>query len=326
MARYYKEWRKSRFAEWFHINKFPVSYDEISLEQAENLTYEVFAKTPHMPKLNTANPEVQDYLLEIAKYWIEQFDIDAWRLDVANEIDHHFWKKFYQETHKLKPDFYVVGEVWHSAQSWLDQAEFDGVMNYPFTDAIIDGIILNKINITNMMDALINNLMKYRDQNNQVMLNSLDTHDTARILTLAKGDKNKVRQALVFMFMLTGSPCIYYGTEIGMTGGSDPDCRRYMIWDKSQQDLRMFNFMKDLIAIRKKYSKVLNYSNITWSLVDKGNYSVELIRELPGCKVQSIFNFGKNNIDVKVDGKKILASNIEKNEIAPGGFIITVTD
>ena len=128
------------------------------------------------------------------------------------------------------------------------------------------------------------------------------------------------------MFMLIGSPCIYYGTEIGMTGGPDPDCRRCMIWDKSQQDLRMFNFMKDLIAIRKKYSKVLNYSNITWSLVDKGNYSVELIRELPGCKVQSIFNFGKNNIDVKVDGKKILASNIEKNEIAPGGFIITVTD
>ena len=85
-----KNGEKSRFAEWFHINKFPVSYDEISLEQAENLTYEVFAKTPHMPKLNTANPEVQDYLLEIAKYWIEQFDIDAWRLDVANEIDHHF--------------------------------------------------------------------------------------------------------------------------------------------------------------------------------------------------------------------------------------------
>ena len=56
-----KNGEKSRFAEWFHINKFPVSYDEISLEQAENLTYEVFAKTPHMPKLNTANPEVQDY-------------------------------------------------------------------------------------------------------------------------------------------------------------------------------------------------------------------------------------------------------------------------
>ena len=246
-----KNGEKSRFAEWFHINKFPVSYDEISLEQAENLTYEVFAKTPHMPKLNTANPEVQDYLLEIAKYWIEQFDIDAWRLDVANEIDHHFWKKFYQETHKLKPNFYVVGEVWHSAQSWLDQAEFDGVMNYPFTDAIIDGIILNKINITNMMDALINNLMKYRDQNNQVMLNSLDTHDTARILTLAKGDKNKVRQALAFMFMLTGSPCIYYGDEVGVEGDTDPDNRRFFPWGQEKSS-RIIQEVKKLVDRRKK--------------------------------------------------------------------------
>src|SRR5699024_1729494 len=154
------------------------------------------------------------------------------------------------------------GEVWHSAQSWLDKAEFDGVMNYPFTDAIIDGIILNKINTTDMMDALINNLMKYRDQNNQVMLNSLDTHDTARILTLAKGDKDKIIQVLVIMFMLIRRPCNYYGNEIGMTGEPDPDFRRCMIWDKNQQELRMFNFMKDLIAIRKKYSKVLNYSNI----------------------------------------------------------------
>lgn len=84
--------------------------------------------------------------------------------------------------------------------------------------------------------------------------------------------------------------------------------------------------MKELINIRKKYEKVLNYINITWNLVDKGNHGVELTRELPGCKVQSIFNFGKNKIDIKADGKKILASNIEKNEIAPGGFIITVTD
>lgn len=151
----------------------------------------------------------------------------------------------------MKPNFYVVGEVWHSAQSWLDQAEFDGVMNYPFTDAIIDGIILNKINITNMMDALINNLMKYRDQNNQVMLNSLDTHDTARILTLAKGDKNKVRQALAFMFMLTGSPCIYYGDEVGVEGDTDPDNRRFFPWGQEKSS-RIIQEVKKLVDRRKK--------------------------------------------------------------------------
>src|SRR5699024_8629478 len=86
---------QSKYADWFHVNQFPASYKEGSFfEEASDITYDVFAFTPHMPKLNTANPEVQEYLLKIARYWIEEFDIDAWRLDVANEVDHAFWKKF----------------------------------------------------------------------------------------------------------------------------------------------------------------------------------------------------------------------------------------
>ena len=79
-----KNGEKSRFADWFHIKKFPVSYKKTTNNEfATDITYEVFANTPHMPKINTANPEVIDYLLNIATYWIKQFDIDAWRLDVA---------------------------------------------------------------------------------------------------------------------------------------------------------------------------------------------------------------------------------------------------
>lgn len=90
-----KNGKDSPYADWFHIHEFPVSYQESAdFEQASNITYDVFAFAPHMPKLNTANPEVKAYLLEIAKYWIEEFDIDAWRLDVANEVDHQFWKEF----------------------------------------------------------------------------------------------------------------------------------------------------------------------------------------------------------------------------------------
>lgn len=91
-----------------------------------------------MPKLNTANPEVQDFLLEIATYWVKYFDIDAWRLDVANEVDHHFWKRFHDELIKIKPDFYIVGEIWHSARPWLQGDQFTGVMNYPYTLQIED--------------------------------------------------------------------------------------------------------------------------------------------------------------------------------------------
>lgn len=107
-------------------------------EYDDDSNYETFAFTRHMPKLNTANPEVQDYLLEISTYWIREFGIDAWRIDVANEVDHHFWKRFYKTVTAIEPDFYILGEIWTSAQPWLNGDEFNGVMNYAFTGSIID--------------------------------------------------------------------------------------------------------------------------------------------------------------------------------------------
>lgn len=78
MARCVKNGEDSIYADWFHVNEFPASYEESAdFEEASNITYDTFAFTPHMPKLNTANPEVQAYLLEIARYWIEEYDIDA---------------------------------------------------------------------------------------------------------------------------------------------------------------------------------------------------------------------------------------------------------
>lgn len=143
-----------------------------------------------MPKLNTANEETAEYLLEIAQYWIKEFDIDAWRLDVANEIDHHFWKRFYAATHELKSDFYILGEVWHSAQEWVEQEEFDAAMNYPFTESIALDFVKHETTASEMVSMLSEHLMKYRDQTNEVMLNAMDTHDTARLLTLCHGNKS----------------------------------------------------------------------------------------------------------------------------------------
>ena len=91
-----------------------------------------------MPKLNTANPEVKAYLLKVATYWIEEFDIDAWRLDVANEIDHQFWRDFRKAVLAKKPDLYILGEIWHSSQPWLKGDEFHAVMNYPLSESIKD--------------------------------------------------------------------------------------------------------------------------------------------------------------------------------------------
>ena len=182
--------QESAYADWFHIASFPPSYTAIpNSENAKNLNYDTFNFNPHMPKLNTANPEVQKYLLEIATYWIREFDIDGWRLDVANEVDHHFWKEFHQAVLKQKEDLYILGEIWHSSQSWLQGDEFHAVMNYAFTDNIKAFFVEQSISISQMIFGMNRQQLLYRDQTNEVAFNLLDSHDTPRILTLCQGNK-----------------------------------------------------------------------------------------------------------------------------------------
>ncbi|MDN6128219.1 MAG: glycoside hydrolase family 13 protein, partial [Tetragenococcus halophilus] len=257
--------KDSKYAEWFHVNAFPASYKESNdFEEAHQLTYDTFAFTPHMPKLNTANPEVQEYLLDTAKYWIENFDIDAWRLDVANEVDHAFWKKFRKVCDETKKDFYILGEIWHSAQKWLEGDESHAVMNYAYTDAIMGYFVKKQLSLKEMVSAINQQLMLYRDQTNQVQFNVLDSHDTPRLLTQAQEDKELMKQVLVFTYLQPGVPCLYYGDEIGMTGGADPLCRKCMVWKEDEQDQELFQFVKKLIALRKNWQKMISQARMDW--------------------------------------------------------------
>lgn len=256
-----KNGEKSRFAEWFHINKFPVSYDEISLEQAENLTYEVFAKTPHMPKLNTANPEVQDYLLEIAKYWIEQFDIDAWRLDVADELPMNFLRgirKNLDSHHKQV----MIGEVWEDASNKIAYDErrqytvgdnLTGVMGYPTRIFVMD--LLESVKSSQDIKKYCNEYLQLQENYPRDFwlntLNNIGTHDTQRIKTVLHNDDNKVIQAFRILFNLPGVPCIYYGDEVGVEGDADPDNRRFFPWEQ-EKNSRIIQEVKQLVDKRKK--------------------------------------------------------------------------
>ena len=308
---------KSRFADWFHINEYPVEQYRNPLKGEKNPQYDTFAFEEHMPKLNTANPEVQDFLLEIATYWVKYFDIDAWRLDVANEVDHHFWKKFHKAVTDIKPDFYIVGEVWHSARPWLNGDEFTGVMNYPYTLQIEDHFFKHKLTADQMTTRLTDQLMKYPDSTNEAMMNMLDSHDTARILTVAKGDQDLALQALTFEFMQKGSPCIYYGTEMEMAGDNDPDCRKPMDWSK--EDGPVWQRVHKLIKFRLAHDKTLSEGKIKLRVTENG--LIEVIREGKES-IHAYFNTTKN--DVKLDGKAELSQDFEKGILAPKGFVIMV--
>ncbi|MBU9712799.1 alpha amylase N-terminal ig-like domain-containing protein [Evansella tamaricis] len=241
-----KHGEKSKYTDWFHLREFPVKTEPVP-------NYDAFAFVSHMPKLNTEHPEVKAYLLEVARYWIEDIGADGWRLDVANEVDHQFWREFRQVVKKANPEAYILGEVWHNSMPWLQGDQFDAVMNYPVTNSILEFFCKGSIDAQQFMGRLDQMQIAYPKQVNEVAFNLLDSHDTPRLLTIAGNDKNRMKLAATFQLTYMGSPCIYYGDEIGMDGGQDPGCRKPMVWEENKQDKDLFTFYQQLISLRKEH-------------------------------------------------------------------------
>lgn len=235
----------SAYKDWFHIREFPLKQEPIP-------NYDTFAYVPSMPKLNTENPVVKDYLLEVGRYWIEEFDIDGWRLDVANEVDHAFWRDFRKVVKDAKPDAYILGEIWHDSMPWLQGDQFDAIMNYPFTNSVLRFFSKHEISASEFAHSITNVLQSYPENVNEVAFNLLDSHDTSRILSIANGNKDLVKLMYLFQLSFIGTPCIYYGDEIGMTGVGDPACRKCMVWDEDQQDRDLFSYIQKLLSFRKE--------------------------------------------------------------------------
>ncbi|WP_460022347.1 glycoside hydrolase family 13 protein [Lactovum odontotermitis] len=309
-----KHQQNSKYADWFHVNEWPVRFVEAEQYSQSFITYATFAFVPYMPKLNTANPEVQEYLLSIAEYWIREFDIDAWRLDVADEIDHQFWKLFRKRCDAAKKDFYIIGEVWQSAQSWLNGDEFSGVMNYSTTLAILESLARKEISSAKMISEINSQLMLYRRPTWPAMFNTLDSHDTPRTLYECAEDKDLLKQVEALNFLQPGAPCIFYGDEYGMTGGEEPDCRRPMAWAKKNQDQNLFQFFQALIHLRLENSDVIATSNLVWELDDN-------FIKLSRGNITGIFNVANTKLDITTEN--VLLSNLASDsEILPKGFVI----
>jgi glycosidase len=204
-----------------------------------------------MPKFNTSNIEVQNFLLNIALFWIKKCDIDGWRLDVSDEVSHDFWRKFRKFVKNEKEDAVIIGENWHDAYSYLQGDQYDSIMNYAFTKACLDYFANNKLDAKGMAEKLNNVLMRNNSLINSMMLNLLDSHDTLRFLTELKGNKKKLLSALALETVYPGAICIYYGTEIGLEGGYDPDSRRCFDWNEENWDKEFLKELKKLTALKK---------------------------------------------------------------------------
>lgn len=320
----------SPYADWFHIDRFPVESAPVQINceaKPGSLNYETFAFAVNLPKLRTTNPEVKRHLLDIATYWIREFNIDGWRLDVANEVDHQFWKEFRQEVLELKPDLYILGEIWHTSQAWLNGDEFHAVMNYAFTHHMKHYFLQKLTTPTQMIERLNARQLLYRQQTNEVMFNLLDSHDTERIMTTAGGDTHRVKAALACLFAQKGSPCIYYGTEVGLIGRHDPDCRRVMPWDEGQQDRDLLAFVTQLIHLRRQYWRLFAEGVHRYDQVDDNRRLLRLTVENETHLCHIWFNNGddKQAVDVKEDTIQLYNRYVDGN-LQPDGFVITLTE
>lgn len=224
---------------------------------------------PALPKFNIQTPAVREFLWDVAEHWVK-FGIDGWRIDVAYEItDAAFWQEFRRRVKNINPDAYIVGEIWYESQSWLMGDQFDAVMNYLLTGVLLGLFIddideqiysvgdyhryLQPLNAEQFQERIMYLQNLYDPAINSVLLNFLNSHDTPRFITSAKGDESAFRMALLFLFCYGGAPCIFYGDEIGLSGRNDPECRKSMVWDETQWDGDRLGFVKACIQLRKQH-------------------------------------------------------------------------
>lgn len=292
-----KNGKKSKYYDWFIF---------------KNNEYECFSICKYMPKLNTDNKEVQDYLINVGKYYIEKFDIDGWRLDVSDEVSHTFWKKFRNKLKSLGKEIILIGENWHDANKFLQGDEFDSIMNYAFTKALLDYLAFNKYSSKDMSDKLNELLIRNTEQVNKMMLNLMDTHDTLRFYTEINKDINKYLIAITLLFFYEGVPCIYYGDESLMEGGYDPDSRRGF---KKDINNKAYQLITKLASLRREQEFINS------KLYIKHNNDLLILERISKEYIYRL------NVNISFDCKcnidnQLLYNNYNNGFIKTNGFVI----
>lgn len=303
----------SPYIDWFYIEDWPLNPYPTGPGIPAN--YAAWWGLHALPKLNVANPGMRDHLLRAAAYWIE-FGADGWRLDVPEEIqDVQFWREFRHAVRAANPEAYLVGEIWHDAQEWLRGDRFDGVMNYVLSRAALGffgaetlrtdhrpgGYELHALNAGDFAATVDHSLSIYDYDSVLAQLNLLDSHDTARALWILGEDVSALRLCVLFQMTMPGSPCIYYGDEIGMSAGGDPDCRGAFPWhDEAAWNTKLLQHYRHAIRLRREHVALRTGDHRTVYAQD-GIYGC--VRSAPGQSLIVLFNTNRKEVTVSIAGE-----------------------
>lgn len=281
----------SKYCNWFFPQSYPVTLDPCN--------YDCVGHYKWMPKINLSCPETAEYFTCVGEYWIREFGIDGWRLDVADEVPASFWQKFSSRIKQLKPDALLLGETWGDAQKLVTSNRLDTAMNYLFRDAMVGWLGKQVLTVSQMDDQINRMLSLYPEEVALRLYNPLDSHDTARFLFECQNDVKRLKIAVAMQMTLPGCPAVYYGDEVGLSGDNDPLCRMCMQWDSEKQDRELFEWYKKLIALRKKSPSLYEGDYETILCNDERNiYGFRRQTDTEGCIV--LINAGDTDSSVEL--------------------------
>ncbi len=213
-----------------------------------------------MPDLNFDNPKLRQEIYDIGKFWLEEVGVDGFRLDAAKHIypderaidNHEFWIDFRAEMTKIKPDVYLVGEVYDKKEVVAPFLPgLPALFNFDFHYTLIESL--------NKQDGmlLVNKAKGVLDYYNSITEDFIDAtissnHDQPRLLNELGSDSGKYKQAIAILMSMPGAPYIYYGEEIGMLGlKPDEQIREPFLWDLQSKDIGRATWIKPVYSTDK---------------------------------------------------------------------------
>lgn len=270
---------KSPYADWYMFRNFPEEYD-------------CWWGVKVLPRVNSSNPDYQDFIGNLVVPQWMRCGIAGWRLDVADELSDEFLYNFRESVRENNPDGVIIGEVWEDASDkvsygrrryYLRGKQLDSVMNYPLRDALLSYVKYGDADVLRRFTE--GTYRRYPKGSSDTLLNFLGTHDTERILTLLGGEpcgektneelstlrmtaeeREEGTKRLMFAYSvlagLPGVPCVFYGDEAGMEGYRDPFCRRTFPWHDMDEKIlahyrKIGNIRKDCAVFRDGLFRIL---------------------------------------------------------------------
>ena len=291
-------------------------------------SYKSWWGVPDMPKINYSCEDARKWALDVTAFWINNFNIDGWRMDVAKEIDLLFWKDFRKIAKDSNQNVLLFSEIFGDTSQWLQGDMFDGTMNYSFRESMVDYFATKRMSISEFSDSLANLYFMYSFKALSSCQNLLSSHDVKRFLNRCS-DVSSIYGPIFMQATFPGIAGIYYGDEIGLNGGNEPNNREAFPWnDEGSWDINLQNYIREIMNI-KSSNNILKYGN--FQLLPNQNDAIVFRRALRDKSLLCIFNRSENqknikipstahgieqifgNSDIQLDDGNILISELQKN-------------